>query len=278
MALMPAYTVPAGGARIVVLDAGQGLAAVVATKTHALVYDTGPRFNDSVDAGGRIVAPYLRAAGVARLDAMIVSHADNDHSGGAVSLLHALPVARFVSSLPDDHPVLSATSPTRATRCTTGARWEWDGVAFEILHPAPAAYAEPLRKSNDLSCVLRVDTAGGSVLLTGDIEAPAEAELLARREHVRAEVLVVPHHGSRTSSTPAFIEAVAPRIAIVAAGYRNRFGHPRREVMARYARVNASRPRTDRDGAITVTLVPGQPIEAVAERVRRHRYWYDAPG
>ncbi|MGE5168867.1 MAG: DNA internalization-related competence protein ComEC/Rec2 [Rudaea sp.] len=275
MALLPPFTVPAGGARIVVLDAGQGLAAVVATHAHALVYDTGPRFNETVDAGGRIVAPYLRAAGIARLDAMIVSHADNDHSGGAVSLLHALPVDRVVSSLPGGHPVLSAARAGSTTRCMAGAHWEWDGVAFEIVHPMPAAYAEPLRKSNDLSCVLRVDTTAGSALLTGDIEAAAEAELLARRERIRADVLVVPHHGSRTSSLPAFIEAVAPRIAIVAAGYRNRFGHPRREIMARYARVGAARPRTDRDGAITVTLEPDKPVEAAAERARRRRYWYD---
>ncbi|MGE5104117.1 MAG: DNA internalization-related competence protein ComEC/Rec2, partial [Betaproteobacteria bacterium] len=275
MALIPAYTVPPGGARIVVLDAGQGLAMVVATHSHALVYDTGPRFNDTADAGGRIVAPYLRAAGIATLDAMIVSHADTDHSGGAISLLHALPVRGVVSSLPYGHPVLLATPPNGATRCTAGTRWEWDGVAFEIVHPTPAAYAQPLRKSNDLSCVLRIDTAGGSALLTGDIEAAAEMELLTRDERVGADVLVVPHHGSRTSSTPAFVAAVAPRIAIFAAGYRNRFGHPRREIVARYG--NAARSRTDRDGAITVMLAPGEPIEPVAERRRHHRYWYDAP-
>lgn len=278
MALLLPPAVPPGGVRIVVLDVGQGLAVFVGTARHALVYDTGPRFNDSVDAGGRIVVPFLRAAGIAKLDALIVSHADNDHSGGALSILHAVPVGQFISSLPTDHPIVAnAGVSSRATRCAAGDRWEWDGVVFQMLHPALSAYGDATRKSNDLSCVLRVTSNGGSVLLTGDIEASSEAELLDRGKALDADVLVVPHHGSRTSSTPAFIGAVSPRFAVIAAGYRNRFGHPRGEVLARYARVGATWPRTDLQGAITIMLTPGQPIEAIAERERHRRYWYDVP-
>ncbi|HLW11144.1 MAG TPA: DNA internalization-related competence protein ComEC/Rec2 [Casimicrobiaceae bacterium] len=276
MALLLPPAVPAGGARIVVLDVGQGLAVLVATAHHALVYDTGPRFNDSVDAGGRIVVPFLRAAGVARLDALVVSHADTDHSGGALSILHAVPVGQLISSLPVDHPIVAtATMTNHPARCAAGDHWEWDGVRFEVLHPAASAYGEAARKSNDLSCVLRVAADGGSVLLTGDIEAASEMEILARDATAAADVLVVPHHGSRTSSTPAFIGAVSPRFAVIAAGYRNRFGHPRAEILARYAHAGAARPRTDLQGAITLTLAAAKPIEAIAERERRRRYWYD---
>jgi competence protein ComEC len=276
MALLLPPAVPAGGARIVVLDVGQGLAVLVATAHHALVYDTGPRFNETVDAGGRIVVPFLRAAGIAKLDALIVSHADSDHSGGALSILRAVPVGQLISSLPADHPIVAAAAPTNhPARCAAGDHWEWDGVRFEILHPAAAAYGEAARKSNDLSCVLRVASEGGSVLLTGDIEAASEMEILARDATAAADVLVVPHHGSRTSSTLAFIRGVSPRFAVIAAGYRNRFGHPRAEILARYARAGAARPRTDLQGAITLTLAAGKPIEAIGERERRRRYWYD---
>ena len=276
MALLLPPAVPAGGARIVVLDVGQGLAVLVATAHHALVYDTGPRFNETVDAGGRIVVPFLRAAGIAKLDALIVSHADSDHSGGALSILHAVPVGQLISSLAADHPIVtSALSTNRLARCAAGDHWEWDGVRFEILHPAASAYGEAARKTNDLSCVLRVASDGGSVLLTGDIEAASEMEILARDATAAAEILVVPHHGSRTSSTLAFIGAVSPRFAVIAAGYRNRFGHPRAEILARYARAGAARPRTDLQGAITLTLAAGTPIEAIAERERHQRYWYD---
>jgi competence protein ComEC len=279
LVLLPAAVPAAGGARIVVLDVGQGLAVLVATATHALLYDTGPRYGDAADAGARIVVPFLRAAGIAKLDALVVSHADTDHSGGARSILAVVPVTRLVSSLPDDHSVVAAAAATGTTQrehCDAGGRWEWDGVAFEVLHPAAASRGDPARKSNDRSCVLRIASAAGTVLLTGDIEALSERELLARdSQALRAEVLVVPHHGSRTSSTRAFISAVSPQIAVIAAGYRNRFGHPRAEILARYAEVGAALPRTDLQGAITVAIEPGVPIGTVGERERRRRYWYD---
>jgi competence protein ComEC len=268
---------PFGHARITALDVGQGLAVVVETATHALVYDTGPRLGETSDAGGRLIAPVLRALGIRLLDALIVSHQDLDHAGGALSLLAVVPTPTLWSSLPIDHAIVQrAARQGIAWRCEPGEAWTWDGVRFAILHPPLASYAEDT-KTNDRSCVLRIEASGCAALLTGDIEARSEALLLREQpEALRADVLVVPHHGSRTSSTAAFIAAVAPRIAIVTAGYRNRFGHPRADVMARYEQAGASIVRTDRDGAIVVTLDADPPRAQVARQTHR-RYWYDVP-
>jgi competence protein ComEC len=276
MVLLRPPVVPEGSARMTVLDVGQGLAVVVETTRHTLVYDTGPRFNDTVDAGARIVVPFLRASGVARIDALIVSHADSDHSGGALSILRALPARIVLSSLTGDHEiVVAARRAGTVRRCSAGMRWRWDGVDFELVHPALDAYADASRKTNDLSCVLRIGTSrGDAVAVTGDIEARSEAEILARAATVRADVLVVPHHGSRTSSTVAFVEAVAPKIAVIAAGYHNRFGHPRAEILARYASIGAALPRTDLQGAIHLALDEAH-VAAIGERDRKRRYWYD---
>ncbi|HEY4139367.1 MAG TPA: ComEC/Rec2 family competence protein, partial [Casimicrobiaceae bacterium] len=267
---------PEGGFRLTALDVGQGLSIVVETSRHALVYDTGPRVGDTIDAGGRIVAPFLRAAGIGALDALVVSHQDLDHSGGALSLLQTVPVAMLWSSLPLDHAIVGrAMQRGNAWRCAAGQFWEWDGVIFTVIFPPIAQYAEAGVKTNDLSCVVRVDSIYGSALLTGDIEARSEAALLRDNAAVRADALIVPHHGSRTSSTPAFIAAVAPRIAVFTPGYRNRFGHPRAEIVARYARAEARLFRTDLDGAVTLTF--GPKTDSVVERAVKRRYWYDAP-
>jgi competence protein ComEC len=220
---------PPGAFRVTVLDVGQGLAVLVQTHAHALLYDTGPRFNDSSDAGNRIIAPMLRATGVSRLDGMIVSHQDSDHSGGTLSLLETVAVDRLASSLPAENPILRARSERgeAVRRCEAGQRWSWDGVDFVLLHPVAAACANPKLKANDLSCVVRVSNASGSALLTGDIEARSEADLIDRDPaSLSSQLLVVPHHGIRSSSTPEFIAAVAPQVAVFTPGYRNRFGHP----------------------------------------------------
>lgn len=268
---------PPGQARITALDVGEGLAVVVETATHTLVYDAGPRQSETSDAGARLVVPVLRALGIRALDALIVSHEDLDHSGGALSLLAVVPALRLWSSLPIEHPIAQrAASQGTVWRCEPGQSWTWDGVRFTMLHPPLALYVEEV-KTNDRSCVLRIDAAGRAALITGDIEARSEALLLRERpQALAADVLVVPHHGSRTSSTAGFIAAVGPRIAIVTAGYRNRFGHPRADVVARYAIAGASVMRTDRDGAITVTLDAAQP-RAQGARETRMRYWYDVP-
>jgi competence protein ComEC len=277
--LARAPPLPAGAFRLTVLDVGQGLAAVVETRRYTLVYDTGARFTDTADAGGRIVAPFLRAIGNPRADGLVVSHQDLDHSGGALSLLQATPVGWFASSLPAGHAIVAraaGVSPVMA--CVAGQTWEWDGVRFAMLHPTTADYADAYAKTNDRSCVLRVESTHGSVLLTGDIEAKSEA-LLVRTQSAAlpADVLVVPHHGSRTSSTHAFIRAVAPAIAIVPAGYRNRFGHPRPDIVARYTMRDIRVLRTDLAGAVMVTFDGVAPLRVQQARAERARYWLDAP-
>jgi competence protein ComEC len=273
--MLPALALPApapipGEAWITTLDVGQGLAVLVRTANRALLYDAGPAFGAEADSGERIVAPYLRAAGIATLDALVLTHNDTDHTGGALSLLEGMEVDRVLSSLPESHPVLTlAPSPQR---CQRGMAWEWDGVRFEMLHPAARLAA---RRRNDESCVLRVSAGGVSMLLTGDIERGGEIELL-RSAALRADALLVPHHGSRTSSTGEFLAAVRPRFAVAAAGYRNRFGHPHEEVLGRYSARGIELLRTDRDGALTVRLAPAT-IGVDAERARRARYWHVPP-
>ena len=284
VALAPLFLVwPAaprpGSFRLTALDVGQGTAIVVQTHSRALLYDTGPRWHQSADAGNRIVVPFLRAAGIRALDAMIVSHKDLDHSGGALSVLQAVPVGVLIDSLPDDSPIVARQRERGAhLRCSNGQHWEWDGVLFQLLFPEPVHYTDRWRKTNDLSCVLRVVSAGGAALLAGDIEAVSEIDLVsASREALAADVLVVPHHGSRTSSTSSFVTAVAPRHAVFTVGYRNRFGHPRRDVVARYQRVGAALHRTDEAGALTFDFDPPGPGPPRAERDRAPRYWHARP-
>jgi competence protein ComEC len=271
---VPPPRVEPGALRVALLDVGQGLAVVFQTQRHALLYDAGPAFGATTDSGNRIIAPYLRAAGVRRLDGMIVSHDDTDHSGGAASVLQALPVDWLSSSLPDMDPLPLVAE--EAFRCTAGQSWEWDGVRFDILHPAPAAY-ETRMKTNDRGCVLKVTAPGGSVLVPGDIERPSEERLLRDGKPLGADILVAPHHGSRTSSTPAFVEAVKPRHVIFAVGYRNRLGHPHPDVVERWKAGDAHILRTDRDGALLVTIVPHGPIRIERNRALYRRYWLDAP-
>ena len=272
---MLAVTPPApahGAAWITVLDVGQGLAVFVQTERHALLYDTGPAFSPDADSGTRVVLPYLRAAGIARLDAMVLSHDDNDHAGGAVSVLSGLPVGVLYSSLSASHPIMLA-APAYRPPCTAGQDWNWDGVRFDMLHPTAGSYADAGIKSNDRSCVLKVSGAHGTLLLTGDIESRSEAELLERsRKELRADVLVVPHHGSRTSSTQEFITAVQPSWSILSVGYRNRFGHPKAEVVERSRAGGAQLARTDSAGAVLVRLEPGG-VGVRSYRDVRKRYW-----
>lgn len=226
---------------LTVLDVGQGLAVVARTREHVLVFDTGPSYGAHLDAGAAVVAPFLRARGVRHVDRLVISHSDDDHSGGAGSLLRALPVHEVWSG-----EEVSLAQPQR--RCVRGQSWRWNGVSFRVIGP-PAGVR---REGNEASCVLRIDSAGASVLLTGDIEAGAETELLASGESLRADVLVAPHHGSESSSTPPFVAAVAPRQVVFATGYRNRWNFPRPRVVARYRRVGSSVWRTDASGAVRV--------------------------
>lgn len=258
-----------GELRLTVLDVGQGLAVHAQTARHDLVYDTGPQFSPDANSGNRILLPYLRAAGVRRLDGLILSHEDKDHSGGALSLIDGLPVAWAMSSLPADHPFRDAPGHRP---CEYGQAWEWDGVRFEVLHPEAGGY-EAKRKSNDMSCVLKLTSAHGSALLTGDIETISEQALSKRQgERLRAEVLLAPHHGSRTSSSPAFLAAVAAKTVVFPVGYRNRFRHPNEAVWRRYEETGAQLLRTDREGAVTVEFAALRRL--TFERAARRRYWH----
>ena len=262
---------PPGKVQVTVLDVGQGLAVLVRTREHALVYDTGARFSADVDSGARTVLPYLRALGVRRLDGLVVSHADNDHSGGALSVLDGVPVAWLLSSVPQEHALRQRGVPSLS--CYAGQNWEWDGVRFAVLHPALATYAEK-RKSNDRGCVLRIQAGSRAVLLPADIEAKSEREIVQRdAASLRADVLLVPHHGSRTSSTPQFIAAVQPEWAIFTVGYRNRFGHPRPDIVARYAQASAHLLQSDSAGAITIEFGATGGLEVTAYRTKDPRYW-----
>lgn len=258
-----------GRFELLAIDVGQGTAVLVKTRAHLLLYDSGPAYAFDSNAGQRVILPLLRARGERRIDVLMLSHRDSDHVGGAASVLREFDVASLRSSLEPGHPLLGGPRPH--TRCQAGQRWQWDGVDFELLHPLPEAYAGPT-KSNALSCVLRVSSeqTGQSLLLTGDIEAGQELALVARAgPALRSQVLIAPHHGSKTSSTAEFLEAVAPQTVIVQAGYRNRFGHPAASVTARYEARH-----------FTMLTSPGcgawrwDGLSSVCERERRRRYWH----
>lgn len=258
-----------GRFELLAADIGQGNAVIVRTHGYALLYDTGPRYSAESDAGHRILVPLLRALNV-RLDTVLVSHRDSDHSGGAAAVLAMQPQAQLLSSLEDAHTLLASQPAARTTRCQAGQHWVWDGVRFDVLHPLPAAYTAPARP-NAMSCVLRVSDGQRTALLVGDIEQPQEARLLADAAPLKTDLLLVPHHGSKTSSSAAFLDAAQPTLALVQAGYRNRFGHPAAPVRERYDARGIRVIDSARCGA--ATWRSGQPDVLRCERVEGLRYW-----
>ena len=256
----------AGEFELLAADIGQGNAVLVQTATHALLYDAGPRHSADSNAGQRELVPLLRALDV-RLDHLVLSHRDSDHTGGAAAILATQPQAALLSSIEDGHAL---QGQRRAQRCLHGQRWTWDGVAFEVLHPAPQDYGR-VRRSNALSCVLRIDNGRQAVLLAGDIERAEEARLLTAGAPLQADLLLVPHHGSKTSSSAPFLDAVAPSMALVQAGYRNRFGHPAPEVLQRYAERGIRVVQSPHCGA--ARWHSAQPRQVQCERERARRYW-----
>jgi competence protein ComEC len=269
--LKPAPLSP-GAMQVAVLDVGQGLAVVVQTATHTLLYDTGPRFSAQSDSGARIVVPFLQGQGIRRLDTMVVSHHDNDHAGGMASVLAQMPVSRVMSSLPAES---LGMAKAKHTSCVAGQSWTWDGVRFDMLYPAAGSYQKRI-KDNDRSCVLRVSTRYGSLLLPGDIERRAERDLMRSMRISASDVLVVPHHGSKTSSTMEFIEQVRPQVAIFTVGYRNRFGHPKPGIIKRYQHAGSQLYRTDRDGALLMDFSGMRTVAVRRWRAEARRYWHDA--
>jgi competence protein ComEC len=277
LALLPLVTVPLdrpgpGELRLTALDVGQGMAVVVQVAQRTLVYDTGPTLGPHLDAGGRVVAPWLRATGVRSVDLLVVSHLDDDHSGGARSLMRSVSVQAFASSLPDGHPIVASAPAPR--RCVRGERWDWGDASFEWLHPADPPESSRRARPNAVSCVLRVRHPAGTLLLAGDVEAAQERRLVELfGDGLAADVLLVPHHGSATSSTEAFLDAVAPRWAIVQAAYRSRFGHPHPRVLERYTRRGVEVLRSDADGAVQMRLRLGEPARIARSRLEPARYW-----
>jgi competence protein ComEC len=266
-ALLLAPPAPAEGEfRLMLLDVGQGLSVVMRTRDHVLVYDTGARFTPTFDAGGAVVLPYLSHQGITAIDTLVISHDDNDHIGGAASLAAAIGVGRVVSGTPDAVPWW----PVEA--CVAGDAWVWNRVHFEILHPGPGAGL----RGNDASCVLRVSNGAGTVLLTGDIEARAEAMLLrSQRDRLAADILVAPHHGSRTSSLQSFLDAVDASDVLIPAGRLNRWNHPHPEVVARYRALGARIYTSADHGAISYTIpVDGEFDAPLTWRGKRARYWH----
>jgi competence protein ComEC len=256
---------------VTTLDVGQGLAVVVRTANRTLLYDTGPKFNSEADSGNRVVVPYLRALGVQRLDGMMVSHEDSDHSGGALSVMHAMPIDWIAASLPPEHPI--ARSAKRFIPCSAGQNWQWDGVHFEVLNPGPWINVAQ-RNGNNRGCVLKVSSRAGSLLLPADIEHESEWQLTqSHLDALRSDVMLAPHHGSKTSSSVEFLRAVHPQIIMVSSGYRNRFGHPKDEILDRYAASGATVFRSDRDGAVTFRFAENS-VSAESYRQIHKRYWY----
>jgi competence protein ComEC len=221
-----------------------------------------------------VLLPYLRMRGIGELDGMVVSHSDTDHTGGALAVLGEVKVGWLASSLLASHPVVRAAP--HHLHCAAGQRWEWDGVRFEMLHPAAGSYADPKPKPNARSCTLRITNGRTAILLAGDIEAAQEAALVAgSADGLRADVLLAPHHGSGTSSTQAFLQAVHPSVGVFQVGWRNRYKHPKKEVYERYGQLGIARLRTDELGALSLEF--DSKVEAQAWRRQHARYWSAPP-
>lgn len=253
----------AGEIWLTLLDVGQGLATVVQTEHHTLVFDTGAKYSEQSDMGESVLLPFLRYQNINALDKLMISHGDIDHSGGAASLLAALPIDGVYSS------VAPWAEHDHGQYCQAGQGWIWDGVEFTVLAPM----AGQTESENDRSCVLKITGVKQSFLLTGDIEADAENLLVERYgETLRSTVLIAPHHGSKTSSSYPFLQQVRPAWVLIPAGYLNRFGFPHAQVMQRYQRMNTQTLITGLHGAISVK-VSDSGLELETSRQTRHRYW-----
>lgn len=256
-----------GDAWLTVLDVGQGLSAVVQTARHTLVFDTGAKYSDQSDMGDSVVLPFLRWRGIKRIDTLLISHDDNDHSGGTDSVLAEMPVESIVSSAP------AWAKRPGGRYCTAGQSWEWDKVKFTLLSPPERVFA----KENDNSCVLRVETGSYSFLLTGDIEQSAEAWLVRQYgDGLSSTVLVAPHHGSNTGSSYEFLQRVTPRLVAISAGHLNRFGFPHSQVLNRYEQLNLRWLNTAEQGAINIRA-GSDDLLVESERNKHRRYWMTAP-
>jgi competence protein ComEC len=256
--------------QLVVFDVGQGLATMVRTKHHTLIFDTGAKLSEVFDMGKGVIVPYLLKYGIKKIDILAISHGDNDHIGGAKSLLDSVPVTRIYTSVPERFSYISERIPV--AYCQENMSWQWDGVQFKFLSPFRGA---PF-KGNNLSCVLKVTQGSHSLLLTGDIEKKAEEQLVKRHgNELAASILVAPHHGSKTSSSLNFIYKVMPAMTIFACGYLNSYHHPHPSTIKNYQRINVELYNTVKDGAITMTLVrDSDKVQVQKYRQQHQKLWH----
>lgn len=265
--LVPIKSRPA--LQVTVMDVGQGLAVVVQTQGRTLVYDAGPAFGDSFDAGAGILLPYLRAEGVGHIDTLVISHNDNDHAGGVGGLLDNIAVDSVLWG--ETPPARLWALPEKNASCHEAAPWQWDGVNFQFLTWPISAGA----KSNDRSCVLLVEYAGQTLLLPGDIGTAIEQRLLnAGQVPAGIDLLLAAHHGSRSSSAAAFVEFIQAKQVIYSAGYRNSHGHPHPIVVERFNTAGSRAFNTANSGALEFIWRRDQPLEIVEYRVKQRRYWH----
>ena len=260
---------------VTALDIGQGMSLLVETHEHTMLYDTGPRYSTETDAGARVIAPYFRYRGIDRLDLLVVSHLDSDHSGGTAAVLRSVPVAAVWSSIRPDHAMFNGAPVVE--RCQAGKSTALGDATVRALHPLADDYARPGLSTNAMSCVVEVRAGPHRVLLTGDLPAKQEQQLIERGAEIASTLLTAPHHGSRSSSSELFVAAVQPNWVVVQAGYRNRFGHPAAEVVARYAANGSTLVRTDYAGASQWRMQANGAVEVEAWRQQHARYWHNRP-
>lgn len=253
----------AGDVEMTLLDVGQGLSAVIQTANHTLVFDTGAKYSEQFDMGDSVVMPFLQHKGIQQIDTLLISHADNDHIGGAKSIIEQIKVLEILTSVP------KALDKYQPVQCEAGRKWVWDQVVFKIISPTLGV----LNGENNNSCVLKVSSKQSSILLTGDIEQEAESRLVEQEGiKLKSDVLIAPHHGSKTSSSMPFLKRVRPSAVIIPAGYKNRFSFPHDSVVKRYEALNASWMSTADKGAITVKLKENR-FTISAVRTEEKRYW-----
>ena len=258
--VMPAM----GTVKFTLLDVGQGLASVIETANHVLIFDTGAKFGENFDLRQAVVVPFLRCQGIRKVDMLVISHGDNDHIGGAQSVLDALPVKKILTSVPQRF------KSNHAQFCLAGTHWQWDGVKFRFLYPDK----NHLGLDNNSSCVLRVSIGKKHILLTGDIEKPSEKFLIQQQtQYLPATIIVAPHHGSKTSSTLQFLQQVKPAYVFYPVGYLNRYHFPSRIVLQRYQDLRVSAFSTVTEGAITVTLSQNKLVKPIGYRLEKRRFW-----
>ena len=253
----------AGEVWLTLLDVGQGLSAVVQTQNHVLIYDTGAKYSDQSDMGEAVILPFLRYKGINTVDRLVISHGENDHSGGAASLIAGISLATLYSSAAD------WAERSNGHYCKAGQSWFWDGVRFDILSPGIEAFAS----KNNNSCVLKLSAPQHGLLLSGDIEREAERWLVEYYgEKLASTVLIAPHHGSKTSSHRYFLDSVDPKLILIPAGYRNRFGFPHRPVLQRYRKRHIVSLISGEQGAITVKMTRST-LTVESWRQRNKHYW-----